>query len=99
VYLEAYTTQFDLWKHTRLSTPATSVHRHLEGHVMTYARSGGFTEEWVCNAIAVCSGLHVLPNIPYLKGIEHVPKVLPSSKYKRKSRFGINKNAMILGTG
>lgn len=52
--------------------------------MVTYARPGGFTEEWVCNAIAVCSDLHVLPNIPYPKGIEHIPKVLPSSEYKHK---------------
>jgi dimethylaniline monooxygenase (N-oxide forming) len=98
-YLEAYTTQFDLWKHIRFSTCVTSVRRYREGHVVTYTQPGGFTEEWFCDAIAICSGLHVLPNIPYIKGIEHVPKVLHSSEYKQKSQFGINKNVMILGTG
>jgi dimethylaniline monooxygenase (N-oxide forming) len=66
---------------------------------MTYTRPGGSLEEWYCDAIAICSGLHVLPNIPRIKGIERVPIVMHSSEYKLKSQFGIDKNVMILGTG
>ena len=66
---------------------------------MTYTRPGNLVEEWSCDAIAICSGLHVLPDIPHIKGIEHVPIVLHSSEYKLKSQFGINKIVIILGIG
>jgi dimethylaniline monooxygenase (N-oxide forming) len=98
-YLEAYTKHFDLRKQLYLSTLVTSVRRHDEGHVVTYTKPLGLVEEWSCDAVAVCSGLHVLPNIPHIKGIEHVPMVMHSSEYKLKTQFGINKNVMVLGTG
>jgi dimethylaniline monooxygenase (N-oxide forming) len=66
---------------------------------VTYTQPGELVEEWFCDAIAVCSGLHVLPNIPRIKGVEHVPTVMHSSEYKLKSQFGVNKNVMVLGVG
>ena len=56
-------------------------------------------EQWHCDAIAVCSGLNVTPNIPYIKGIEHVPKAFHSSKFKERKQFGENKNILVLGAG
>ena len=56
-------------------------------------------EQWHCEAIAVCSGLHVTPNIPSVKGIESVPESMHSSEFKECKQFGIDKNIMILGAG
>lgn len=56
-------------------------------------------EEWECDAVAVCSGLHVKPDIPSLKGIENVSVVMHSSEFKSRSDFGEGKNVMILGAG
>jgi dimethylaniline monooxygenase (N-oxide forming) len=55
--------------------------------------------EWECDAIAVCSGLHVTPNIPRLDGIENVPVVLHSADFKSKAQFGVGKTVLILGSG
>ena len=59
----------------------------------------GKDKEWECSAIAVCSGLHVKPDIPFLKGVENVPVVMHSSEFKSRSAFGEGMNVMILGVG
>ena len=56
-------------------------------------------EKWHCDAIAVCSGLNVTPNIPRIRGIEHVPKAFHSSKFKERKQFGVNNNILVLGAG
>lgn len=56
-------------------------------------------EQWECDAVAVCSGLHVKPDIPFLEGVENVPIVLHSSEFKGRSDFGDEKNVMVLGAG
>ena len=58
--------------------------------------------------IAVCSGLHVLPEIPKIPGIEHVlepkqgravqPAVYHSHEYKSRDQLA-ERRVMILGTG
>lgn len=63
--------------------------------------------------VAVCSGLHVIPSIPSIEGIEHVlnpegvskqgkislkQQVFHSSDYKTRSQLA-NRRVMILGTG
>jgi cation diffusion facilitator CzcD-associated flavoprotein CzcO len=74
----------------------SSAHRRPRGD---YVRPGGLVEEWSCDAIAIRSGLHVIPDIPHIKGIEHVPIIMHPSEYKLKSQFGINEIVLILGTG
>lgn len=44
--------------------------------------------------MAICSGLHVKPNIPHIKGIESVPVIMHSSEFEEKEQFGV----VILGT-
>lgn len=65
---------------------------------MTYLL-GGQQYSWECDAVAVCSGLHVEPSIPKIEGIERVPVVFHSSQLKRKDQFGIGKTVLILGSG
>ena len=54
---------------------------------------------WDCDAIAVCSGLHVAPSIPKLEGVERVPVVLHSSEFKTREQFGVDKTILVLGSG
>ncbi|GAA94091.1 uncharacterized protein L969DRAFT_86202 [Mixia osmundae IAM 14324] len=52
-----------------------------------------------CDALAVCSGLHVTPSIPVIPGIEHVKgEKLHSSQYKARSQLA-GKKVLILGVG
>ena len=55
--------------------------------------------QYDCDALAVCSGLHVTPNIPAIEGIENVPVHFHSSGFKLKSQFGVDKTVLILGSG
>jgi dimethylaniline monooxygenase (N-oxide forming) len=60
--------------------------------------------------VAVCSGLHVVPAIPTIPGIEHIlelsnmmpsgpkPEIYHSSDYKRRSQLK-GRKIMITGTG
>jgi dimethylaniline monooxygenase (N-oxide forming) len=99
-YMNDYATVYDLWKHINLSTRVLSVHRNdTGGHVITYTEPDGKESTWECDAIAVCSGLHVVPNIPHIDGIEKVPVVMHSEKFKSRKQFGIDKTILIVGFG
>ncbi|CZS91969.1 related to flavin-containing monooxygenase [Rhynchosporium agropyri] len=98
-YLEAYATFFCLWPHIRLSSAVNNITRRRDGgHLIAYTAEGG-CEEWHCDAVAICSGLHVEPYIPIIKGIENIPKVLHSSQFKGRKEFGTGKSVMVLGVG
>ncbi|KAH6680487.1 hypothetical protein B0J14DRAFT_266618 [Halenospora varia] len=98
-YLEDYSTRFNLWPHIALNTWVTNVRRNnTGGHVIT-SKSEHQEEEWECDAIAVCSGLHVEPDIPKIEGIENVPVVMHSSQFKTRRDFGEDANIVVLGAG
>jgi dimethylaniline monooxygenase (N-oxide forming) len=98
-YLTDYCTHFDLWKHIQLSTKVVSVSRRArEGHTVVYQKDGS-EDKWECDAIAVCSGLHVVPNIPEIPGIEKVPLTFHSSQFKKRAEFGVDKTVVVLGSG
>ena len=98
-YLEAYSTHFGLWSHINLSTPVKHVRRRAPNtHVITYSKNGS-DYEWECDAVAICSGLHVDPYIPSVEGIENVPLVIHSSQFKGRKDFGEGKHVMVLGAG
>ena len=99
-YLNEYATHFGLWDHIHLLTTVKGIRRSDGGgHVVTYKTSSGDLVDWECDALAVCSGLHDVPNIPDLKGVEHVPVVMHSSSFKSSQQFGVDKTVMILGSG
>ncbi|KAM4066310.1 DDE superfamily endonuclease [Hirsutella rhossiliensis] len=100
-YLQDYCTHFKLWPHIMLRTRVLAVERQSwGGHVITYAPNGSQTPlRWQCDAVAVCSGLHVEPNIPHIDGIENVPLVIHSSRFKRRKQFGFDKTVMVIGSG
>ncbi|KAK2685858.1 hypothetical protein QWA68_015036 [Fusarium oxysporum] len=100
-YLQAYCTHFKLWPHMRLNTRVVSVTRGVDGsHIITYkTNEARFPCEWRCDAVAVCSGLHVTPNIPNIKGMENVPLAFHSSGFKSRKQFGTDKTIMVVGSG
>jgi dimethylaniline monooxygenase (N-oxide forming) len=99
-YLEDYTDHFKLRPHIKFNTSVSNVRRDKsgKGHIVTYSHNGG-QEEWPCDAIAVCSGLHVNTVTPDIPGIERVPTVLHSSQYTGREVFKENSNVVILGCG
>ncbi|KAB5539326.1 hypothetical protein GE09DRAFT_315077 [Coniochaeta sp. 2T2.1] len=98
-YLNDYCTHFDLWKHINLSTKVVSVSRQAGGgHTVVYQKEGS-NSSWECDAIAVCSGLHVVPNIPEIPGVEKVPVTFHSSQFKKRADFGVDKTVVVLGSG
>ncbi|KAI1451860.1 FAD/NAD(P)-binding domain-containing protein [Annulohypoxylon moriforme] len=98
-YLNDYCTHFKLWPHITFSSLVKSVEsQESGGHAVTYLY-GGQLHTWECDAIAVCSGLHVNPSIPEVKGIEKIPVVLHSSRLKKREQFGVGKTVLILGSG
>lgn len=104
-YLTEYCSKFQLWPHINLNTKVTHITRKVPGkdgarHVITYCpKSTGKEEQWECDAIAICAGLHVTPNIPEIPGIENVPTVIHSSQFKSREQFGENKTIMVMGGG
>lgn len=101
-YLDEYCTHFDLWKHIELGTRVTKLRRKGSGHVITLKKQGRKDtqeEDWECDAVAICTGLHVEPHIPHVDGIEHIPTVIHSSEFKERNDFGENKNVVVLGVG
>lgn len=84
-----------------LQTRVSAVERQPGGgHLITYVPSGSKTPlQWQCDAVAVCSGLHVEPNIPHIEGIENVPLVIHSSMFKQRKQFGHGKTVMVVGSG
>ncbi|OIW29196.1 FAD/NAD(P)-binding domain-containing protein [Coniochaeta ligniaria NRRL 30616] len=98
-YLKDYCTHFNLWPHINLSTKVVSVSRRTGGgHTVVYEKDG-LEDSWECDAIAVCSGLHVVPNIPEIPGIENVPVTFHSSQFKKREDFGVDKTVLVLGSG
>lgn len=100
-YLRDYCTHFKLWPSIRLQTRVVAVTRRPGGgHMVTYESVlGGPRLHWDCDAIAVCSGLHVTPSLLSIKGLERVPIVIHSSQFKARKQFGQDKTVMLIGTG
>ncbi|KAG7403914.1 Dimethylaniline monooxygenase [N-oxide-forming] 2 [Fusarium oxysporum f. sp. raphani] len=99
-YLHDYCSKFRLWPSIELGAEVRNIQgRPPQGYVVEYAKKGGEVLRWRCDAVAVCSGLHREPNLPTIPGLNHVPEVMHSSKFKAKSQFGINKTVMIVGSG
>ncbi|KAI9147384.1 Monooxygenase ptmN [Paramyrothecium foliicola] len=103
-YLEDYCTHFGLWPFMKLGTRVIAVRRRSKGtalsYTITYSSDGNDTqEEWECDALAICSGVHTEPNIPFIEGAEHIPLRIHSSSFKARKQFGVGKIVMVVGTG
>ncbi|KAJ4862012.1 flavin-binding monooxygenase-like domain-containing protein [Trichoderma breve] len=99
-YLDEYATHFELWPYINLNAWVKSIRRgDSSEHVIIYRTATGEEIEWECDAIAICSGVHAIPNIPNLSGIEHVPVVMHSADFKSRKQFGKGKTVMVIGSG
>lgn len=103
-YLRDYLKHFSLWPHVRCSTRVTRiVRRQPSGHTVTTTTTSVDnvvqTTTWDCDAVAICTGIHVLPSIPDIPGMERVPTVLHSSQLKTRSQFGADAHVVVLGAG
>ncbi|KAF9456454.1 FAD/NAD-P-binding domain-containing protein [Collybia nuda] len=114
-YLRAYCKHFNITKRIRLNTKVIKICRTARGgHLISYTqRVSGPLSEWdptprtICvTHIAICTGLHVIPHIPSIPGLEHVshlnmkdpPAVFHSHHYKSRQQLE-GQYVMILGTG
>lgn len=105
-YLDRYCTSFDLWRHIHLKSHVTQVEAVDRGkwtHRLRYhivAEDGTRAEkEYECSHIAICTGLHVRPNVPSIPSIDNFQgEAYHSSQYKRRSQLS-GKNVLILGCG
>ncbi|KAI0703545.1 FAD/NAD(P)-binding domain-containing protein [Cytidiella melzeri] len=123
-YLRAYARHFNLESRINYYHRVVRISRDLSnargGHLVSYVKKNLDTGEWdahpsVMHAshIALCTGLHVVPSVPFIPGIEHVtnksprkgikgtvitPAAYHSSKYKKRSELR-GRRVMILGTG
>ncbi|ROV97386.1 hypothetical protein VMCG_06863 [Cytospora schulzeri] len=70
-YLKAYATRFDLWSSIQFSTAAASITPSFDGqHVMKLVSlQGQHVGTYLCDAVAVCSGLNQDPFIPNIAGL------------------------------
>lgn len=99
-YLDEYATHFELWPYINLNTWVKSIRRgDSSEHVVTYRTASEEEIEWECDAIAICSGVHAIPNVPNLPGIDHVPVVMHSADFKSREQFGKGKTVMVIGSG
>ncbi|KAK8141382.1 hypothetical protein G3M48_000139 [Beauveria asiatica] len=98
-YLHSYCSHFNLWPHIKLGARVVSVSRGgRRGHVIEYRTEEG-SRRWDCDAVAVCSGLHVEPNLPDIGGIRNVPMVIHSSQFKSRQQFDGCRLVMVVGCG
>ncbi|KAA1471283.1 FAD/NAD-P-binding domain-containing protein [Dentipellis sp. KUC8613] len=117
-YLRAYANHFGLYDRIQLGCKVLNISRHSGGgHIVTYVRrqsddSGRWeTEPETLHAdyVAICTGLHVIPSIPSIPGIQHAlkkrdpdstitPAIFHSAEYKSRSQLA-GRRVMILGTG
>jgi dimethylaniline monooxygenase (N-oxide forming) len=106
-YLRSYIAKFNLDAHIKLNSPVIRVERLPNGsewkHRVSYLDGADADEKkesfYDCSHIAVCTGLHVEPNVPTIPGIEHINgDVFHSSHYKDRSQVA-GRNVLILGCG
>ncbi|THH23153.1 hypothetical protein EUX98_g8029 [Antrodiella citrinella] len=113
-YLEAYCKHFKIEDRMQLRSKVVKISRAPQGgHLVTYVRQqdGQWDDTPAvihANYVAVCTGLHVVPAVPELDGIDYVlksnanaeikPAVYHSAQYKSRSQL-TGRRVMILGTG
>ncbi|KZP32518.1 FAD/NAD-P-binding domain-containing protein [Athelia psychrophila] len=117
-YLQAYAKRFSLTDRIKLHTKVVQISRDpAGGHIVSYVSKLADTSVWDttlqtlhADYVAVCSGLHVVPAVPVVDGIDHVLKLRDTddSELERKAFHSVDyktrsqltgKRVMILGTG
>ncbi|SPO03608.1 related to flavin-containing monooxygenase [Cephalotrichum gorgonifer] len=98
-YLYSYAEKYDLFQYMCLGTKVVKAKRRGKSHALIIEGPTGARSEIECDAIAICSGLHVIPEYPRIPGVEVVPAVYHSSELKSRTQFGIDTNVVVLGAG
>ncbi|KAI8905368.1 hypothetical protein DFJ77DRAFT_484481 [Powellomyces hirtus] len=100
-YLERYAAKHNLGQLIHFGTKVTAIEKHSapgDQHIIHYM-IGDVTHSIACDAIAMCSGLHVTPNMPDVPGLANVKgEVLHSSQYKARNQLA-GRNVLVLGCG
>ncbi|KAJ7739657.1 FAD/NAD(P)-binding domain-containing protein [Mycena maculata] len=116
-YLRAYCKHFGIANRIRLETKVVNISRNPSGgHIVSYVTKA-LSGEWDSTPqtihatyIALCTGLHVIPSVPSIPGIEHVlnhknhapgsapPAAYHSAEYKARAELA-GRHILILGTG
>ena len=106
-YLRSYVKRFNLEPHIKLGCPVTSI-KPLEKstgqqwrHEVRYTDNSQGAKESAMrfSHIAICTGLHVQPNVPHIPGIENFTgEAYHSSQYKQRSQLA-GRDILILGCG
>ena len=106
-YLKSYVDRFDLEPFIKLKCRVTMIsplekqENQKWQHRVEYidGRHGDKRRVFDCSHLAICTGLHVQPNIPDIPGIENFKgEVFHSSQYKLRSQL-TGRNVLILGCG
>jgi len=97
-YLENYAKHFGILQFVQFNTAVTHVSATLHGTFLVTTQTDQSTQSDEYFAVAVCSGLHVHPNIPIIPGMEHVPTTIHSSEYKGRNQLQ-GKDILVLGLG
>ena len=70
-------------------------------HRVTYSRRADdgsvSTETWDCTHLAICTGLHVEPNMPDIPGIQHIKGQILHSTQHNKATDHAGKKVVVVG--
>ena len=111
-YLHQYCEEFDLYQFIYFDTQIVNIDKHRQNNNILYSVQCKYLNDRYnntnikkylskkkFNAIACCSGLHNVPYIPTINGLDSFKgKVMHSSQYKKKSIFK-GKKVLIVGCG
>jgi dimethylaniline monooxygenase (N-oxide forming) len=106
-YLRSYVEKFALQQHLRLGCRITGIEPLARfpnakwKHRVKYTdkRNDCKEESFDCSHIAICTGLHVEPNVPAIPGIENIQgEVFHSSSYKKRSQL-TGRDVLVMGCG
>ena len=100
-YLHQYCEEFDLYQFIYFDTQIVNIDKHRQNNNILYSVQCKYLNDRYnntnikkylskkkFNAIACCSGLHNVPYIPTINGLDSFKgKVMHSSQYKKKSIF------------
>ncbi|XP_031451536.1 dimethylaniline monooxygenase [N-oxide-forming] 3-like isoform X1 [Phasianus colchicus] len=104
-YIRDYAQHFDLLRHIRFKTTVTKIRKRPDfsatGQWEVVTRKDGKEEAAVFDAVMVCTGHHVYPNLPlaHFPGIEKFKGCyLHSREYKEPEKFR-GKKVLVVGLG
>lgn len=98
-YLVAYCNRFQLTPNIELRCRVTDIRSDgIARRIICYTKDGE-RYGWSCDAVAICTGLHVYPNNVTLDGIGNISNTIHSAQFKSSVQFGNAKTVLILGSG